>query len=83
MPVGTTGRLRNSIQVAAGAPSGAAGQYRRSSSARPMPHFVEFGTARTSRPARRLCPIIRRAREAFVQAVIDRVKAEGLEVTGG
>ena len=49
----------------AAAPPAARGSAPRSSSARPMPHYVEFGTRYVpARPA--FVPITRRAREAFV-----------------
>ena len=76
-----TGRLRNSIHVQRGASSGTRVSTQIVVGA-PYAHFVEFGTARTPpRPA--FVPIVRRARERFVQAVIDRVEDAGLEVKGG
>ena len=75
-----TGRLRNSIQATRTTTSGARVRTAIVMGA-PYAHFVEFGTARTpARPA--FVPITRRARERFVTAVVDRVRNEGLTVTG-
>jgi HK97 gp10 family phage protein len=75
-----TGTLRRSIHVARTAASGARVSTQIVMGA-PYAHFVEFGTRDTpARPA--FVPITRRAREAFVRAVVERVRAEGLQVDG-
>ena len=76
-----TGRLRNSIQAQRSTTAGATVRTAIVMGA-PYAHFVEFGTARTP-PRPTFVPIMRRAREQFVRAVVARVKDEGLEVTGG
>ena len=77
-----TGQLRRSVQVQRGTSSSPARVFTEISVTAPYAEAVEFGTSRTV-PRPNFVPASRRGREAFVRAVIARVRAEGLKVAGG
>lgn len=76
-----TGALRASVQAERLTSTSPARVYTEVTVGAPYAHFVEFGTAdRAPNPA--FVPLTRLGRERFAKAVVDRVKARGLEVTG-
>jgi len=76
-----TGRLRASVQVEYPGSASPARRFAQLVVGAPYAEFVEFGTART-RPSPAFVPISRRGREAFVKAVVARVRDRGFHVTG-
>jgi hypothetical protein len=76
-----TGGLRASVEVQREGSASPARVFTRLVVTAPYAGFVEFGTSRTA-PRPSFVPISRRSREDFVRAVIARVKARGLGVTG-
>jgi HK97 gp10 family phage protein len=76
-----TGRLRDSVTVQREGSNSPARVFTRVSVTAPYAHFVEFGTARTV-PAAVFVPATRRGREQFADAMVERVRARGLTVTG-
>lgn len=76
-----SGGLRGSVQVMRGDSTSPARVFAQVVVTAPYAEFYEFGTSRTP-PAPTFVPITRRGRETFVSAVVARVKAKGLTVTG-
>jgi hypothetical protein len=76
-----SGELAGSVQVERASSSSPARVFARVVVRSPHAEFFEFGTSRMG-PSPTFVPISRRGREAFVRAVIDRVRARGLEVSG-
>lgn len=75
-----SGELRGSVQVRALQHAGPGVRSEVTVGARHA-HFYEFGTARTA-PNATFVPITRRGREAYVAAVVARVRDRGLTVGG-
>lgn len=80
LPV-ASGELRNSVRVQRESSNSPARVFTEVSVNAPYAHFVEFGTADTA-PQPAFVPITRRGRETFVKAVVERVRAHGLEIGG-
>jgi hypothetical protein len=76
-----TGQLRASVTVEREGSASPARVFTRLSVTAPYIEYYEFGTARTE-PHPTFGPIVRRGREAFLRAVIARVKRRGLLVGG-
>jgi len=76
-----TGELRNSIEVQRESSNSPARVFTRVTVTSRHAGFYEFGT-RHAPPHPTFTPILRRGREAFLDEMIDRVGARGLEVHG-
>jgi HK97 gp10 family phage protein len=76
-----TGNLRRSVEVHREGSTSPARVFTEVAVTAPYAHFVEFGTKDRS-PAAVFVPATRRGRERFVKAIVDRVRARGLDVTG-
>ena len=77
-----SGGLRAGVTVEREGSSSPARVFTRVTSNADYAGFYEFGTSRTV-PVPTFVPITRRGREDFVRAVIARVRAQGLGVSGG
>ena len=76
-----SGELRQSVEVARESSTSPARVFTRISVTSRHAGFYEFGTHRSA-PHPTFTPIVRRAREAFRDEVINRVESRGLEVSG-
>lgn len=76
-----TGQLRASVQVQRESSQSPARLFTRVAVTAPYAEFYEFGTSRTA-PNPTFTPITNRGRRNFLEAVIARVRARGLQVSG-
>ena len=76
-----TGALRASVQAERLSSTSSARVFTQVTVSSPYVEYVEFGTAHTT-PTPTFVPLTLIGREQFAKAVIDRVKARGLDVGG-
>jgi len=76
-----TGTLRNSVQIQKQGSTTPVRPFTQIAVTAPYATLVEFGMARTA-PRPVFIPAIRRAREALVKDVVEKIRQQGLTVTG-